>query len=223
MVLISQAFHLFISALQQINFSSFKAIYVSFIGLILPYLFISLIAHYWLNKKKEGLWLGLITMVLFAGHHLWRSVQISKQLQLIVYKQNSASQIELILGNSYQVLRGTKEANFATKNARIAFGALIQKKQIQVAQVIVIAGKKIMLLDSNTRPTQSFPADILVLQSWGRKIDVKQLKLSFSPSQIVLAYKPKQYQIGQWEEQCNEENIALHYTNRDGAFIFPKM
>lgn len=218
--LISQLFHHLIVLLQQMNISYFKTIYVSPIGLFYLLLFIAFAAHFLLSKYKQSLWMSLLVLFMFSVIHVHRSWQISEQQNLIVYNQSRVAQIELIQGNTFYTLYGESKESFATRNAHVGMGAT-EAGNKSPNNVLVLKGYKVLTIDSNSVLPSKFLVDVLVIKSWPQKVDVAELKKIFTPKQIVIANNVKTYQADEWTKQCHLENIRLHYTKKDGAFIFP--
>lgn len=217
-VYISQIFHQFIGWLQQFNSEALKTIQLSTIALVLLYIFIVAIAHFWLQKNKKSLWVGLSVMFLFSVLHLYNSWQIGQQNGLIVYNQSGDTQIEHFWGNNFCALNASGDEGFAQKNAHI--GLHLKNKISQKSNYIyLIKNQKVLVVHNTELLPKAFPTDILIMATSPKTVDVQSLQKIFSPKKIVIANNQKPYQVKDWEAQCASLNIALHNTKKDGAFI----
>jgi competence protein ComEC len=220
LIFITQAFHRWISYLQQINLPLFKTIHLSALDLVLMYIIVFGLTCFWLLKSKKGLWIGLFALFAFSIQHVYTSWQIAHQKGIIVYHQKGEGLIESYKGRGFTIINGATTESFAQKKAHIGLH-LKNEKTIAEKAACMIRGQKIVVLRSEDRLPDSFPIDILILASARPKVDVHKLHKIFRPKKIVLANNPKAYAIKDWEAQCAIHKIALHNIQKDGAFILP--
>ena len=219
LVVITQAFHGWISYLQQVNIPSLKSIHLSPMMLVLIYIFILGLTGYRMLKSKKGLWIGLFALLAFSIQHVHKSWQIAHQKGIIVYQQKGEALIERYTGRNFIIINGATTESFAQKKAHI--GLHLKNEKTAAGAACMIKGQKILVLRSEDRLPDSFPIDILILASANQKSDVKRLLKIFRPKKMVLVNNPKAYALKDWESQCAQHKIALHNIHKDGAFILP--
>ena len=220
LIFITQAFHRWISYLQQINLPLFKTIHLSALALVLMYIIVFGLTCFWLLKSKKGLWIGLFALLAFSIQHVYTSWQIAHQKGIIVYHQKGEALIESYKGRDFAIINGATTESFAQKKAHIGLH-LKNEKTVAEKAACMIRGQKIVVLRSEDRLPDSFPIDILILASARPKVDVHKLHKIFRPKKIVLANNPKIYALKDWESQCAKHKIAVHNIQKDGAFILP--
>lgn len=220
LVVITQVFHRWISALQQINTPTFKSIHLSPMMLLLIYIIILGLTCYWMLKSKRGLWIGLFALFAFSKQHVDTSWQIAHQKGIIVYHQKGEALIESYKGREFAIINGATTESFAQKKAHIGLHLKNEKTTAEKA-TCMIRGQKIVVLRSEDRLPDSFPIDILILATARPKVDVHKLHKIFRPKKIVLANNPKASALKDWEAQCAIHKIAVHNIQKDGAFILP--
>jgi competence protein ComEC len=220
LIFITQAFHRWISYLQQINLPLFKTIHLSALALVLMYIIVFGLTCFWLLKSKKGLWIGLFALFAFSIQHVYTSWQIAHQKGIIVYHQKGEALIESYKGRDFAIINGATTESFAQKKAHIGLH-LKNEKTVAEKAACMIRGQKIVVLRSEDRLPDSFPIDILILASARPKVDVHKLHKIFRPKKIVLANNPKIYALKDWESQCAKHKIAVHNIQKDGAFILP--
>lgn len=220
LIFITQAFHRWISYLQQINLPLFKTIHLSALNLVLMYIIVFGLTCFWLLKSKKGLWIGLFALFAFSIQHVYTSWQIGQQNGIVVYHQKGEALIERYKGRDFTIINGASTESYAQNRAHIGLH-LNNKKTVKFQSAFMIKGQKLVVLRNEDSLPNRFPVDILILAFATKKVDVNRLQKIFSPKKIVIANNQLPYLIKEWESQCVKHKITLHNTPKDGAFILP--
>lgn len=220
---ISMFFHSCIQLLQDTGYSTIKDLYLSPVETIILYCCIVSLCAFLLRKNKTAYWIALCSISIFSLIQVQQLWIEQHQEHLVVYAQNTHPRCELIRGRQYQLISAEKrEENFASKKAHIFWGC--KPKQITgtegILNAFIINQNKILILDSNQNQSQTaFPVDILVIASFLKINQAEKAINTFRPKQIVIAASIEQDAL--WRTICSKQNIKLHNTAQDGAFIYP--
>lgn len=221
-------FNYLVGWFQQLNPESFTYLILSGAELVILYLTIFGIAVFILNKKKAGIYIGLAAFGLLIAllcSNEWKALH---QEKLVVYNVNRVNHTELIRGKQYQVLKTDSNINkkskyYSIKPAHTGWKANEQAKVSANRNLIVIGGRKVLLLDEPPSNHQKMDVDYLIVGYTSKKTEVQRLKTLFSPEKMVIGSNYNRRRTAEWKETCKELGIPLHATSIDGAFILESL
>jgi competence protein ComEC len=226
-VALTSSFNIIIGFLQQLNPEAFHHIYLSLLEVLCVYAIIIAFAFCLFKRQLKALPVALTAMVLLLSLFIkdkWDTIQ---QQRLVIYNINKKAYAEVLNGSYFTpVVRDPSidaDKDFATKELHIASGAW-KKKGDSIQNLVMIRGKKILLLDQpfQSDTAHSFNIDYLVITYPVKEFNARQLQHQFHFKKIIVASNTKRYRALQWKDSCIAADIPAHFTMLDGAFVLNK-
>lgn len=209
--------------LQDANPRAFNFLQIDGIELLLLYAVIGGIGYYLLQRNKRGLYTGLTAMVgLLALFNLdeWKALH---QQNLVVYNINKINHIELIAGKKHWVINtdtiiDDRKKNYVLKPAHCGYHAW-DGRAYKNDRLLVVAGKKLLILDGHTNVVGAFPVDYVVMNYVPKPEELEQVQRQYSPLQIILGNNISRIKQDAIANYAGTKGIHIWAVSRNGAFI----
>ena len=186
-------FNAIIAALQHLNPSPLRFLYLSGLELIAFYMVIVGIGAFVLQKRKQGLFIGLCCsclLLVLLCRDSWASI---RQERLVVYNSSGALHIERIAGDHFTVLStetsAGKKIDYAVTPAHVRW-QVWRNNSARHGDIAVVAGKKILILNEGRASASPFPVDYLIVNCADHP-DPEMLLKTYSPKLVVIGNSRK--------------------------------
>ena len=220
----------YINNVNDLPFSVWSNIHVTFPQVLLLYGFIIGIAGWLLFKNKRWLLAGMFSFLIFAGCSAIDFIIKSKQQKLIVYNISQHSAIDIIDGNSYlfegdSTLREENFlSNFHLKPARILnrITAANALSCVLFNQNIIKSNNKTILIINKSLsnypvPAQKLQFDAIIITN-NPNIYMKDLKALFNCNLYVFDASSPTYKINYWVKDAAAAHLTYYSVPEKGAF-----
>ena len=217
-------FNAVIHALQTLNPTSFKYIYISLAQIALVYVVISGIGAYWMTRKRTALAIGLAASCLLMTTLVIDRYYTLIQEKLVVYNTGKHPYAELIHGTRYTSLitdtTNAKAIDYARREMHIVSHAWTPNTS-HTSSLIRIGKKSMLILNSPSSADTgtSFNVDYLLLNYPVEAVNTGQLRKQYHFQQLIITGTQRRKNIVNWQESCARQGIPAHFTALDGAWV----
>lgn len=209
--------------LQNANPRAFNFLQIDGVELVLLYVTIASIGYYLLQKNKKGLYAGLTAMVallVMLNVDEWKALH---QESLVVYNINKINHIELIDGKKHWVINtdtiiDDRKKNYVLKPAHCSYGVW-NDRGYKNDRMLVVAGKKLLILDGLTNAVGTFPVDYVIMNYIPKPEELEQVQKQYNPVQIVLGNNISRTKQEAIADYADAKGIHIWAVSRNGAFI----
>ena len=216
------AFDWLILQLQKCNPESFHYLKLTVPELLVLYVAIGGIAFYILRKKTKVMLVAVaalcIVLILLCAD---KFVSI-RQAKFVVFNTGKSSHIEIIRGNNYSVFCTDTSrpalVAYATKPAHTMWQAWQPADQNPPSGLLMVAGKKILVLTKPLAPPEPIPVNYLIV-NYKCQPEPSVIIKSFSPQKLILGNTCEPSDWDKWQTACDAAHLPLHIVPRDGAFV----
>lgn len=221
----------YISQINRLPFASWSHLSISLVQLVCLWLFLAGLAIAWLQKKRQGIWMGLAGLLCFACLRTTDFYQASRQQQIIVYNVPHHRAIDFISGRDY-IFRGDRLLEKAgplrrsyLEPARIRYRLRPAPTAplVQYHQLCRFANQQVLLIDR----TPELPAVIhkihidLVILSHNPPLLIAELTRVFDCGRIIMDASNSRTRIRQWQADCKKMQVPYFSIPDSGAFVMP--
>lgn len=189
--------------------------------LVLAYVLVSGIALFLTRKKKAALFASLAScclLIALSSLDAWVSL---RQQKFIVYNTGNISQIELVNGNSYSVVRSDtgvgKRTAYATSPAHIYWHTLKKETETKL-EFLRVNGRRILVSGRITNGAALFPVDYLVLNDRFLP-DAEDIKKNYSPKLVIIGNGVSGRRRDKMIKDYKTAGLAIHDVKEMGAFV----
>ncbi|WP_171032297.1 ComEC/Rec2 family competence protein [Polaribacter aestuariivivens] len=203
----------------------FKEISISFLTMLVWYVFIFFGVDFLLQKSQKKLLYVLSAILLIQAVTFFEKKQKLSSEAFIVFHKSRFSIIgkrsgkELLLQHDLDSLKFKNDNNI--KSYRVS-EAISKIKTTNFNNFIKFNKHNILIIDSlGIYKLINLEKPIVVLQ-YTPKINVERLIKTIKPKQIIADGSNYKSYINRWEIICEKKNIPFHYTGKNGAFILTK-
>lgn len=219
-----------IEKIESIPFSLWDGLQIDLLQTILLILFAAGAGYWLMEKKRNGLIVGLLGLLGFTLLRSISFIQTSRQQKIIVYNVPQKRAIDLIdkrkylfIGDSDLVMNDFTR-NFHLKPARIFYristvdsldGLYQQENYIRFAR------KNILLIDStiNFMIGDNKPVIDLLVISKNPRIYISKLAAALNIKQVVFDGSVPAWKTFYWKKDCDSLHIPCHDVTTKGAFV----
>lgn len=220
---IVSVFNRWVYALQEFNPPSFSFLQVSMAELLLLYLIIAGVAVYVLRQKKAGLYVAIISTIIFLislNINEWYALH---QQRLIVYNMGKANHIELIQGKQYSILStdtslSNGKKNYVLKPTHTGYHAW-RSSNTYNKDIVYLNNQSVLILHKNPATNNPFHVDCVIINYKADAGDLQHIKTTFSPKQVVVGNNLPRSQTDVFINQAQVHGINLWIVSRNGAFV----
>ncbi|OQP58501.1 ComEC/Rec2 family competence protein [Niastella populi] len=221
----------FIEKVSQLPFAVAGDLQINLPQLICLYMFISATAWWLLKKRKTGIYVSLLSILLFTVFQTIEIWNAQHQKKLIVYNIPKHSAIDVILGTKY-LYKG---------DSLLQQNDLLQKFHLQPSRSLhrvnnrnntgKLPGEKNLFRFGNTSfllvdqpgkfrtSTSKTPVDIIILLN-NPPIRIAELTSVFNCRQFVFDASNKPWKVAKWQQECDQLRIQGFSVADRGAFVF---
>ncbi|WP_405608282.1 ComEC/Rec2 family competence protein [Polaribacter sp. Asnod1-A03] len=200
----------------------FKEISISFIMMLVLYVFIFLGVNFAIEKSVKKLIYFMTSILLLQSVYLFEKNQKKSKKELIVFHKSRYSVIgkrageKLFLQHNLDDLQMMKENSISSY--RIAEG-INQLEEFSFKNYISFSNKNILLVDSlGVYNVSSIKKPIVILQ-YSPKINLTRLIKTIKPSQIIADGSNYKSNVTYWKNICKELKTPFYYTGQNGAYF----
>jgi competence protein ComEC len=189
------------------------------------------ISYWLLEKKKSGVWVGIISLLFFVSLQSISLYQSNQQQKIIVYNMPKHQAIDVASGNDYQFIGDSslsKDAVLQNLNLKPARLVLQLKNRSDSMKRVFRQGiflqfneKRIVLIDKmiNFGPVQQKIDVDLIIISKNPKLYIPQLAKVFNCRQYIFDSSNSLWKIAKWQKDCDALNLQCYSIPEQGAFI----
>jgi competence protein ComEC len=212
---------------------------------IAVYLIIILIFRMFIRKEASYLLAASVIGVLLAGSFVWQRADTLQQKQVVVYKVNGHTAVDLIFGNKLFALA---DSNLVENKRALAFNiegnrlhsgaAILHQKLLHPSMIslpaqsdipvsyyapglIVAANTRIAIVDehfADHQPEQPLPVDLVLMRN-NPAIPISRLAEMFSFGKLVFDASNSHWVVQRWRSYCDEHDIAYYDIRENGAYV----
>ena len=209
--------------LQHANPRALNFLQIDGVELMLLYVVIAGVGYYLLQKNKRGLYVGLASMVVLLGLFNLDEWRVLQQRNLVVYNINKINHIELIEGKKHWVINtdtiiDERKKNYVLKPAHCGYGVW-NYRGYKNDRVLVVAGKKLLILDGLINTASTFPVDYVIMNYTPKPEDLQQVQKQYNPLLIVLGNNISRTKQEAIVTDARTKTINIWAVSRNGAFI----
>lgn len=215
-------FNFLMLTLQRYNPVSLHYLQLSLVELLLLYCTIAGIAWGLLQRRRSGLYGGLIAAILLVTSLCMNKYQVLHQERLIVYNTYRQMQAELVQGNRYRPLSGsdtTMDIHYVVRQAHTGWQAWHHNPR-KVPDCFVFKGKTVLRLKEDVALSDSFPVDLLIIDRPLKGLSPSAIRSVFHPGQVVVGGNQPRGMVRKWQDSCTVLGLPFHPVSAAGAYVF---
>ncbi len=220
----------YIESIESLPFSVWHNLQINVLQAAILIIMVAGFSYWLLQKQKKGVWIGMISLLIFLCLRSFSFYQSGQQQKVIVYNIPKCRAIDFIDGRNYFFIGDTDlqedgfASNFHLKPSRTLFrvttsGSL--NNFWQTDNCIQYHDKNILLLDSSTsfrRAENKIVIDLLVI-SKNPRIYMTKLASALAIKQVVFDGSVPPWKVGTWKKDCDSLHIPYHDVTEKGAFV----
>jgi competence protein ComEC len=226
-----------VTFIEKLPYAALQTGDVSWIQSVLIYIFIALVAAFFIQKENRHLRYAFTTIALLLALSVYNEIQIKKRQVLIVYNYNNTPVIEYISGHQSTVFTDSValpqniEREMMNRHQKMEidsdyiFSFRNSRKSLTNNEFMFFKwqSKKIVLVSENKKTDFSVkePVEVDYLIICGYYTGgIDRLKQLFRPEKIIASsavYKKKE--IRYWEQQAQKHTIPVYIVTDSGAYI----
>ena len=220
----------YVERIEALPFSLWDGLQINMLQAAFFFLFLAGTSYWLFEKKKMGLYAGLLALLCFLGLRSYSFWEAGKQQKIIVYNIPQHKAIDFINNRGFffagdtNLVENDFTENFHLKPSRILqrVGAVRQLSNLTILDHYVSFNDREILLVDNTfsfRTTSTrHPLDLVVV-SKSPKLSISRLNNSFVINQIVFDGSVSATKLKYWKKDCDSLHIPYHDVSEKGAFV----
>ncbi len=219
----------FIERLEKFPLAVWDGLQVTQIQVAMLYIIIAGIGFWLIEKRKTGLWIGLVVMAAFFAARSLSFFDAQKQRKIIVYNIVKHDAIDFIDGRNYYSLTDT----FLQQNNRLINLNLKPSRTLYRLQpvnnlpglsitnnAINFFDKKILIINAPINLTFESKTDVdFVILSGNPRLYISDLVKVVVPKQLIISGSTPAWKAGYWKRDCDSLKIPCHNVAEKGAFV----
>lgn len=220
----------YIERIESIRFSLLDGFQLSILQVIFLMIFIAGTSYWLIERRKTGLYVGLIALVGFTALRSFSFIQANNQQKIIVYNVPQKQAIDFINGRKYiflgdsSLLEDGFTRNFHLKPSRILYrtGPSSSLPAFNYSgNYVEYSHKHILLIDKpiNFIPTQQKEKIDLLILSKNPRVYVNRLAATLDIQQIVIDGSVPAWKAAYWKKDCDSLGIPCYDVTASGAFV----
>ncbi len=195
--------------------SHLSGIYISLIEMLVIYLTVTFFCSFFMQKRKQHLYLALIMVISLLVSFNLTSLENSKNSKLVVYHHKEKSCIDIYEGNNF--VRIGENLSDAESLANQSNATLFSHLPLCENVIYTVNGFSFVAADKIPGSSKSFPQMILLKKNI--KVKIKQLAEAFPNSTIVADGTNKFSRMMKWKNAADSLHLKFWSTYEDGAYI----
>ncbi|MBO9619800.1 MAG: ComEC family competence protein [Niabella sp.] len=215
-----------IENLGQYPFALWKGIRISTFQVVLLYIFITAIAVWLLQQKRNGLWLAMLSLCVIMTCRVLSFHNAEKQKKLIVYNISRAGAIDFIDGREHYLHSDsvTMADPALQKNIFQPSAVLYRLQQIHNPSYknnrsFIFQKQSVLLVNGPAETIDVRGKVALAVLSGNPRLYIADLIQRVQPAQIVIDGSVPAWKARYWQKDCDSLRIPCHNVALKGAFV----
>jgi competence protein ComEC len=220
----------YVERVEVLPFSLWEGLQINIEQAILLLLFICCTSYWLLERSKNGLFCGLLALLVFAGLRSYSFTKTGRQQKIIVYNIPQKQGIDLINGRQYIFAGDTSlfndefARNFHLKPARVLYRLhpADTLPDLLINENCITYGSLHILRVNGSLTYASLPGkqtiDLLLISD-NRRLNLGKLCNSFTIKQVIFDGSAAEWRVNGWKKDCDSLGIPYHDVTTKGAFV----
>jgi competence protein ComEC len=220
----------YVERIESLPFSLWDSLQINMLQAAFLFFFLACASYWLLEKKKPGLYAGLLALFCFFGLRSYSFWEAGRQQKIIVYNIPQYKAIDFINNRRYffagdeSLLENDFAENFHLKPSRILqrVAAVRQLRNLTIIDHYVSFNDRHILLIDNTfsfsKTSTRHPLDLVVV-SKSPKLSIGRLNNSFVINQMVFDGSVPASKLKYWKKDCDSLHIPYYDVSEKGAFV----
>ncbi|WP_317167219.1 ComEC/Rec2 family competence protein [Tenacibaculum pelagium] len=200
----------------------FKEISMSFIEMIVWYLFIVLAFRFLISKNIKRFRYFLISIILVQSVYIFEAYQRNNKQELIVFHKSRKNLIGIRNSKKLELYHNLDSNKIDTEKSIIAYRINENIKSdfsSKKPTLLKFKSDTILIVDSlGIYQFKSIKNPIVLLQN-SPKINLNRLIKKINPKQIVADGSNYKSYISRWNMTCRQRKTPFYHTGQNGAYI----
>ena len=221
----------YIERIDSLPFSVCGGLQITTLQAVLLIIMVSGLSYWILEKRKAGVWLGIISLLFFISLGSISLYQYDQQKKIIVYNVPQHQAIDLVSGNDHEfigdsiMLKDAVLQNLHLKPARIALQLRSGKDSLASVfrqnMFYQFNNKRMVLIDKAMvfEPIQQKINVDMIIISKSPKLYIPQLAKAFNCGLYIFDASNSLWKIDKWKADCSALNLHCYSIPAQGAFV----
>jgi competence protein ComEC len=217
----------YINSINLLPFATWDHLQISYLQLLFILIMIAGFAAWFINRKNNGMWVGLTCLLFTLGLRAHSFYLARHQTKVVVYNIPHSYAIDFINGRNLickadpSVLQNSIVQNLTLKPSR-TLNRTSEVNQmnglLKSNEVYKLGGTAIYVMDKPMHFKSQVAVDILILSN-NQKIELSSLTTKVRPKLIIADASNKTYRLDAWKKQADSLGIPFYDVTREGAFV----
>ena len=220
----------YIERIEALPYSLSDGLQINMAQAVFLMLLVTGIGYWSLEKKKAGLWFGLVSISAFVGLRAFSFYQSEHQMKLIIYNVPNHQAIDVLNGRSYFFLGDSDlVTNDFIKNFHLKPSRLLHRvepaEQLsdlkREGNFLQFRQNHILLVDdelSSDSSANDAYIDLLVI-SKNPKLYLSALLKVYTVKQVVFDGSAAAWKMKYWKKDCDSFHVPYYNVSEKGAFV----
>ncbi len=199
----------------------FKEISLSFLMMLVIYIFIVFGLHFLMNKSPKKLIYFLSSIFIIQSVYLFENYQKKNKKEFIVFHKSRNTILGNRIGENLFVNHDLDSISILKTNALASYIVAENVKSIDnkgVKNLCQFKNETILIVDSLGVYQLNNLINPIVLLQQSPKINLERLIQKIAPKQIIADGSNYKSYVKRWQKTCAQQKTPFHYTG-NGAFI----
>ncbi len=200
----------------------FKEISMSFIEMIVWYIFIVLAFQFLIHKRIKQLKFFLISIILVQSVYISEVFQRNNKEEFIVFHKSRKNLFGIRNSKELTVYHNLDSSRINSEKSIIGYKVnenIKSKSSLKKPTLLKFKSDTILIVDSlGIYQFKNIKNPIVILQN-SPKINLNRLIKKLNPKQIVADGSNYKSYINKWRMTCVKRKTPFHYTGQNGAYI----
>lgn len=200
----------------------FKEISMSFIEMMVWYVFIVLGFQFLMHKKIKQLRFFLVSIILVQSVYIFKTFQRNDKEEFIVFHKSRKNIIGVIKSKELTVYHNIDSNKISSEKSIVAYRInenIKSKSSFKKPTFLKFKSDTILIIDSlGIYQFRNIKNPIVILQNSPR-INLNRLIKKLNPKQIVADGSNYKSYINNWKMTCIKRKTPFHYTGQNGAYF----
>jgi competence protein ComEC len=203
----------------------FTDISLSFLMMLISYVFIIFSIQFLIEKSSKRLTCFLVSLLLVQSIFLFENYQKKTKQEFIVFHKNRNSILGNRVGEQLFINHDLDSLAITKTNAMFSYRIgenVNQRYKNGFSNVFQFENETILIVDSlGIYQLNNLKNPIILLQQ-SPKINLERLIKTIAPKQIITDGSNYKSYVKRWQKTCKTLKTPFHYTGEKGAFIYQK-